>query len=93
LEQSESSTRFKVIGLQLGVGYVSRAAHKEDSRLTLGRRHQLKVLVGDGNIKATERRKYADSSHLIAHKSDKKFTMYDYKYCYEISPVRVAGAT
>jgi len=27
------------------------AAHKEDRELALGRRHQLKVLAGDDNIK------------------------------------------
>ena len=51
---SELSGQFRVIGLQLGVEYVSRAAHKEDRGLTLGRRHQLKVLAdikGDRNKK------------------------------------------
>jgi hypothetical protein len=51
MERSESSTQFRVIGLQLGVEYVSRAAHKEDRGLTLGRRHQFKFLTGEENIK------------------------------------------
>jgi hypothetical protein len=57
LEQSGSSTRFRAIGLQLGVARVSMAAHKEDSGLTVGRRHQLKVLAGDGNITGDRNKK------------------------------------
>jgi hypothetical protein len=91
LELSESSTQFRVIGLQLGVVYVSRAAQKEDRGLTVGR-NQFKVLAGDDNIKATETRKSADWSHRIAHKSAKNFGMYEYKFCYTISPVRVSAA-
>jgi hypothetical protein len=57
LERSESSIWFRVIGLQLGVEYVSRAEHKEDRGLRVGRRHQLKVLAGDDNIKGDRNKK------------------------------------
>jgi hypothetical protein len=60
LERAESSTWFTVIGLQLGVEYVSRAAHKEDRGLTVGRRHQLKVIAEGNNIKGSRDRKSAD---------------------------------
>jgi len=43
--------------LQLGVEYISRAAHKEDRGLTVGRRHQLKVLAGDDNTKGDRNNK------------------------------------
>jgi len=49
--------------LQPGVEYVSRPAHKEDRGLTLGRRHQLKVLAGDDNIKS-ERKKNQQTAHM-----------------------------
>jgi hypothetical protein len=45
------------MGLQLGIVYVSRAAHKEDRGLRVDRRHQLKVLVGDNNIKGDRNKK------------------------------------
>ena len=57
LVTSELSGHFRVICLLLGVEYVSRAAHKEDRGLTLGRRHQLKVLVGDDNINGDRNKK------------------------------------
>ena len=43
--------------MQLVVEYVSRAAHKEDRGLAVGRRHQVKVLVGDDNIKGDRNKK------------------------------------
>jgi hypothetical protein len=69
----ESSTQFKVIGLQLGLVYVSWAAHKEDRGLTVGRRYQLKVLAVVNNLKGNRnKKKPADCSHRIAHKWTKR---------------------
>jgi hypothetical protein len=46
-----------VISLQLGVEHVSRAAQKEDRGMTVRRRHQLKVLAGDDNIRGDRKKK------------------------------------
>jgi hypothetical protein len=43
--------------LQLGVEYGSRAEHREDGGLTVGRRQQRKVLAGDDNIKGDRNKK------------------------------------
>ena len=63
MELSEPNTRFRVIGLQLGVEYVSMPAYKVDRDLTLGRRHQLMVLVGDENMKS-DRKKNQQIAHM-----------------------------
>jgi hypothetical protein len=91
LELSESITWFRVIGLQLGVEYVSRAAHKEDRGLTAGRRHQLKVLAGDDNIKGDRKKKIC--RFLTSNcKSDKQFGIYQSKFRYTVIPVPVSVA-
>lgn len=90
--QSESITRFRVIGLQLGVEYVSRAAHKEDRGLTVGRRHQLKVLVEDGNIKGDRNKKMCRFLTSNCTQIRKKFGMYESKFCYAIIQVRLSVA-
>jgi hypothetical protein len=80
--------------LQLGVEYVSRAAHKEDRVLTVGRRHQLKVLVGDDNIKGDRNKKTCRflTSNCTQIAQTVHNVQYQSKFCYAISPVRVSVA-
>ena len=78
-----------VTGLQLGVEYVSRAAQKEDRGMTVGRRHQLNVLVGDDNIKCDRKKKICRFLTSNYRQIEQKFRNVQYKFCHAISPVRV----
>jgi len=64
--------------LQLGVEYVSRAAHKGDRGLALGRRYQLKVLA---NVKGDRNKKIWRFLTSSCTQIGKNFEMYESKFC------------
>jgi hypothetical protein len=76
--------------LQFGVEYVSRAAQKKDRGLTVGRRHQLKVLGREDNIKGDRTKKICRFVTSNFTQIGQNVPNVKSKFCNAIRPVLVS---